>query len=141
MGLLMPFEPSLDLQKAIRIRLLANSDLMALVPADHVLDSNGRPELVPCINIGEGQTVYQRFHSTTYATLHVWVQEPGLTVAKAIVGAIVPALRVDAQITGVLTLDNFICHDLAVTQTRFMRDPHGSYSHGVVTLAAIMKAK
>jgi len=137
----MASEPSLDLQKAIRARLLASAELMALVPADNVLDVTGRPERVPCVNIGEGQTVYQRFYSTSYSTLHVWVQEPGLTGAKAIVGAIVPALRIDAQIAGVLTLDNFICHDLAVTQTRFMRDPHGSYSHGVVTLAAIMKAK
>ncbi len=114
---------------------------MALVPADHVLDSNGRPERMPGVNIGEGNTVYQRFYSTTYSTLHVWVQESGLTGAKAIVGAIVPALRIDAQITGVLALDDFICHDLSVTQTRFMRDPHGSYSHGIVTVAAVMKAK
>ena len=137
----MALEPSLDLQKAIRARLLASGDLMALVPADNVLDVTGRPERVPCVNIGEGQTVYRRFDSTTYATLHVWVQEPGLITAKAIVGAIVPALRIDAQITGVLALDDFICHDLAVTQTRYMRDPHGSYSHGVVTVAGIMKAK
>lgn len=137
----MAFEPSLDLQKAIRARLLASGDLMALVPADHVMDSNGRPERMPGVNIGEGQTVYRRFDSTTYATLHVWMQELGLTGSKAIVGAIVPALTVDAQIDGVLRLENFVCHDLRVTQTRFMRDPHGSYSHGVVTVAGIMKAK
>lgn len=137
----MPLEPSLELQKVIRARLLASGDLMALVPADNVLDSNGRPERMPVVNIGEGQTVYQRFYSTTYATLHIWMQEPGLTGAKAIVSAIVPALTADAQIDGVLRLENFICHDLRVTQTRFMRDPHGSYSHGVVTVAGIMKAR
>lgn len=136
----MALEPSLDLQKAIRTRLLASADFIALVPADNILDTNGRPERMPGVNIGEGQTVYQRFYSTTYATLHVWMQEPGLTGAKAIVGAIVPALTVDAQIDGVLRLESFICHDLRVTQTRFMRDPHGSYSHGVVTVAGIMKA-
>ena len=113
---------------------------MALVPADNVLDATGRPERMPCVNIGEGQSVYRRFDSTTYATLHVWFQEPGLTQAKAAVSAIVQALRVDAQISGVLVLDNFVCHDLMVTQTRFLRDPHGSYSHGIVTLAGIMKA-
>lgn len=134
------FEPSLDLQKGIRARLLASADLMALVPAANVLDSTGRPEVVPMVGIGEGQTVYKRFNSTTYATLHVWVQEPGLTTTKQIASAIVAALTVDAQIAGVLILDNFVCHDLRVTQTRFMRDPHGSYSHGVVTVAGIMKA-
>jgi hypothetical protein len=135
------YEPSLDLQKAIRARLLASADLMALVPADNILDATGRPERNPCVNIGEGQTVYRRFDSTTYATLHVWVQEPGLIGAKAIASAIIPALRVDAQIDGVLALDNFVCHDLEVTETRFLRDPHGSYSHGVLTVAGIMKAK
>src|SRR5665647_2865321 len=126
------FEPSLDLQKGIRARLLASADLMALVPADNVLDSTGRPELMPAVGIGEGQTIFKRFYSTTHATLHVWMQEPGLTGSKAIASAIVAALTIDAQINGVLRLDNFICLDLRVTQTRFMRDVHGSYSHGVV---------
>jgi hypothetical protein len=135
------FEPSLDIQKAIRARLLASADLMALVPGDHILDVTGRPELVPAVQIGEGQTVYGRFSSTTHATLHVWVQEPGLIGAKAIAGAIVGALRVDAQIEGVLTLESFIVHDLRVEQTQFIRDPHGSFSHGVVSVAAIVKAR
>jgi hypothetical protein len=114
---------------------------MALVPADNVIDTTGRPERMPSVNIGEGQTVYGRFHSTTYATLHVWKQEAGLTGSKAIAGAIVAALHIDAQIEGVLILENFVCHDLQVTQTRFLRDPHGSFSHGVVSVAGIMKAK
>ena len=135
------FEPSLDLQKAIRARLLASAELMALVPPDHVLDVTGRPERIPEVQIGDGQTVYSRFMSTTYAALHIWFQEPGLVNAKAAAGAIIDALRVDAQISGVLTLDNFICHDLAVTQTRFLRDPHGPYSHGIVSVAGIMRAK
>jgi hypothetical protein len=134
------FEPSLDLQKGILARLLASADLMALVPAGSIIDSTGRPELMPCVGIGEGQTVYRRFDSTTHATLHVWVQEPGLTTSKQIASAIVAALTVDAQIEGVLMLDNFVCLDLRVTQTRFIRDSHGSYSHGVVTVAGIMKA-
>lgn len=135
------FEPSLDLQKAIRARLLASEELLALIPPDHILDATGRPERIPCVNIGEGQTVFGRFTSTTYAQLHIWFKEPGLVNAKAAAGLIVDALRVDAQISGVLTLDNFICHDLAVTQTRFIPDPHGPYSHGIVSVVGIMKAK
>jgi hypothetical protein len=134
------FEPSLDLQKAIRARLLASAELMSLVPPDNIMDANGRPELMPCVNIGEGQTIYRRFDSTSYATLHVWFQEPGLVNAKTATNAIADALTVDAQIEGVLTLDNFVCLDLRPTQTRFMRDPHGSYSHAVITVAGIMKA-
>lgn len=134
------FEPSFDLQKAIRTRLIASAELMALVDPDAIVDATGRPERMPCVQIGEGQTIYRRFDSTTNATLHVWFQEPGLIQCKQAVSAIVEASRVDAQISGALLLENFTCHDLMVTQTRFMRDPHGSYSHGVVTVAAIMKA-
>jgi hypothetical protein len=136
----MPFDPALALQKAIYARLIASVELTALVPPNNSLDATGRPEVMPCVNIGEGQTVFRCFNSTAYATLHVWFQEPGLVSAKAAVSAIAEALRVDAQIDGVLHLDGFTCHDLAIVQTRFMRDPHGSYSHGIVTVAGIMKA-
>lgn len=133
-------DPSYDLQKAIRARLIASQELTALVDPDAIIDANGRPERIPCVQIGEGQTIFRRWDSTTHAALHVWFQEPGLARCKQAVGAIVEALRVDAQVSGALALDHFTCHDLMVTQTRFMRDPHGSYSHGVVTVAGIMKA-
>ncbi len=136
------FEPSQELGNAIRERLSASAAFMALVPDPLSLrDSNGKPELPLIVNIGEGQTVYRRFNSTVYTTLHIWKQEPGLAGSKAIASAIGAAVLVDAQIDGVLTLENFVCHDLRVTQTQFLRDPHGSYSHGVVTVAGIMKAK
>ncbi|TAI63455.1 DUF3168 domain-containing protein [Bradyrhizobium sp. Leo170] len=134
-------DPSLELQKAIRSRLIASAELMALVPPDNVLDATGRPERMPCVLIGEGQSVLRRFDATSYATLHVWFQEPGLVQCKQAASAIVEALRVDAQISGVLHLDGWTCHDLAITQTRFMRDPHGSYSHGIVSVAGIMTAR
>ena len=38
-----------------------------------------------------------------------------------------------------MTLDDFDCHDLAVTNLQYMRDPHASYSHCIVTLAGFMK--
>lgn len=133
-------DPSLVLQAAIRQRLIASGDVLALIPETNVIDSNGRPEMMPCILIGEGQSVLRRFNATCYSTLHVWVQEPGLVKAKDIGGAIVAALTVDAQIDGPLHLDGFICHELAVTNTQFIRDPHGPYSHGIVTVAGIMQA-
>jgi hypothetical protein len=133
-------EPSLALQSAILARLRSSAALTALIPADNIMDSNGRPERIPGVNIGEGQTVFRRFDSTTYADIHVWFIEPGLASAKTAASAIVDALLVDAQITGVLNLDSFTCHDLRVTQTRYLRDPHGGYSHAVVSVAGIMKA-
>lgn len=134
------FDPSLDLQKAIRSRLLASADLMALIPADNVMDVTGRPERMPAAIIGEGQTVYRRFDATVHTTLHVWFQEPGLAQSKTAAGAIVLALRVDAQRDGALALDHFTCHDMRVADTRYLRDPHGSFSHAVINVAAIVKA-
>lgn len=114
---------------------------MALIPADNVLDVTGRPERMPALIIGEGQTVYRRFDATVHTTLHLWFQELGLVQSKAATGAIVPALRNDAQRDGALALDNFTCHDMRVTDTRHLRDPHGSFSHAVVNVAAIVKAR
>lgn len=134
-------DPQLVLQSMIRQRLIASGDVTALVLAANIVDSNGRPEIMPAVLIGEGQTVFRRFDSTAYATLHIWAQEPGLIRAKEIGSAIVGALTFDAQIEhGVLALDGFACFDLAPTNIQYMRDPHGSYSHGIVTVAAAMKA-
>ncbi|WP_035687546.1 DUF3168 domain-containing protein [Bradyrhizobium sp. Cp5.3] len=134
-------DPSLSLQKAIRERLIASPELLALVQADHVVDANGRPEIMPAVYIGEGQSILRRWDATTYATLHVWFQEPGLVQCKEAVSAIVAALRIDAQADGVLPIDGFTVRDMQVTQTRYLRDPHGSYSHGIVSVAAIVKAR
>ncbi|GAB9248270.1 DUF3168 domain-containing protein [Bradyrhizobium diazoefficiens] len=132
-------DPSWALQVAIRQRLTASDELLALVPPENIRDATGRPEVMPAVFLGEGQAVLRRWDSTAHATLHVWLQEPGLEQCKRAVSAIVAALRVDAQVDGVLHLDGFTCHDLSVTLTRFMRDPHGSFSHGVVNVASIMK--
>ncbi len=135
----MTFDPSLSLQQAIYSRLIASAELTALVPVDNIADTTSRPEVMPCVLIGEGQTVYRRFNSVAYSTIHVWVQEPGLVTCKAAVSAIAEALRVDAQINGVLRLDGFTCHDLSIEQTRFLRDPHGSLSHGIITVAGVLQ--
>jgi hypothetical protein len=133
-------DPSLALQKTIRQRLIASADVLALVPADNILDTNGRPERTPCILIGEGQTVFRRWNSTSYGTLHIWVAEAGLVTAKEIGSAVIGALTFAAEIERtVLHLDGFDCLDLAVTNIQFLRDPYGPYSHGIVTVAGIMK--
>ncbi|SFK04673.1 DUF3168 domain-containing protein [Bradyrhizobium sp. Gha] len=133
-------DPSLALQKAIRSRLIASPELLALVQADHVMDANGRPEIMPAVYIGEGQSIFRRFDATSHATLHVWFQEPGLVQCKEAVSAIVAALRIDAQADGVLPIDGFVVYDMQATQTRYLRDPNGSFSHGIVSVAAIVKA-
>jgi hypothetical protein len=136
MGILMAIEPSLALQAAVGARLTASAGVIALVPAEGIFDRSGRPELERCIIIGEGQAVYDDFHGTAYATLHVWVKEAGLTTSKEIAGACRDALKDRPW-----SLAGYVTHDLRVTNTRFMRDPQGEYSHGVVTVRAIVQER
>lgn len=131
-------EPSLALQKAIRARLIASSGVTAIVPANAIIDRSGAPELERSIMIGDGQTVfadrYRTFHSSAYADLHIWVKEPGLVTAKHIGGAIIDA--VDSQR---FSIDGMFVSGMVVTGSRYMRDPHGEYSHGIVSIRAYVK--
>lgn len=131
-------EPSLALQATIRARLSADASVTDLVPADAILDRNTRPERFPCIIIGEGQTIpgddYSRFHETVYADLHIWTEGAGLTEVKAIAGAIRAALRPSPW-----AVQDHRCHALVVANARYMRDPAGALSHGVVSVEAILQ--
>jgi hypothetical protein len=130
-------EPSLDLQKAIRARLVASSAVTSLVPASAIVDRNWRPEVFPCILIGEGQTLapegLSRNRYQVYADVHLWQTENGLTGVKMIAQAVRDALA-----DGALTLDTHRVADLFVHGTRFMRDQDGLHSHGVMMLSATL---
>jgi len=128
-------EPSLDLQKALRARLVASSAVTSLVPATAILDRNARPAPDPSIIIGEGQTLpddgIARNRHEVFADLHVWKTEAGLSGCKLIVGAIRDALA-----DGFWTFDHFHVVDMMIAGTRFLRDPDGQHSHGVMTIRA-----
>ena len=132
----MAYEPSLALQQAVGARLAASAAVTVLVPAEGIFDRSGRPELDRCIIIGEGQSVYEDFYGTAYATLHVWVKEAGLATSKEIAGACRDALKDRPW-----ALAGYFTHDLRVTNTHFMRDSQGEYSHGVVTVRAIKQER
>ncbi len=128
-------EPSLALQAAIRVRLVASSALVALVPAASILDRNSRPETFPCILIGESQTIpdegLARTRHQIFADLHIWQKEAGVAGAKQIAGAVREALA-DTR----WTIPGLHVADLYVSSSRFIRDPDGIHSHGVITLQA-----
>ena len=132
----MAIEPSLALQAAVGARLAASAAFTTLVPAEGIFDRSGRPELERCIIIGEGQCVYDDFYGTAYATLHIWVKEAGLATSKEIAGACREALKDRPW-----ALAGYFTHDLRVTNTHFMRDPQGEYSHGVVAVRAIVQER
>lgn len=128
-------EPSLALQAAIRGRIVAASAVTALVPATSVKDANGAPSVFPCVLIGEAQTVpddgISRNRHEVIFDLHVWQKEAGLVGAKQIAGAIRGALA-DSR----WSVPGLHVADLHVLSSRFMRDPSGLHSHGVLTLQA-----
>lgn len=130
-------EPSLDLQKAIRGRLVATTAVTALVAPASILDRNARPAPFPSIIIGEAQTItgegLDRRRSDVFADIHVWTTEPGLAQAKAIVGAIRIALA-----DGPWTLDAHHVADLHIADTRFLRDPDGLHAHAVIGVRALL---
>lgn len=131
-------EPTFALQTTIRARLVADPAVTALVPAGSIFDRNRRPEVFPCVVIGDGQAVYadnvNAYADRAYADLHVWTQEDSFTACKSTVGAIR-----DTLLTGPWVVDGFTCTSLRVTGARFMRDPDGEHSHAVVTVEAILQ--
>jgi hypothetical protein len=128
-------DPSLDLQKGIRQRLIASSAVTALVPAANILDKNGPPEVFPCIIIGDGQTLpgdgVARNDYVTHADLHIWQKETSLVGVKQVAGAIRQVLS-----DRFYDLDDHRVGDLYIESSRFIRDPDGLHSHGIVTLCA-----
>lgn len=136
----MAADPSFELQIAVR-KLLVESDLVtAIVPAVSVLDATKRPELLPRINIGVGQTVFDRFFCRCYADLHLWVREEGSEIVARLIDAAIDAVSLDPQMDGVLRLPNFVCHEISVESARRLPDPDDEISHAVISLAAILKA-
>ena len=128
----------LEVQKAIRARLVSTWEVLALVPAENVLDTNQRPNPVPSIILGDSQamdegTSLRRAHTRVYHMLHVWTREPSLETSKQICGEIRTALH-----SGRLSFPaGLACADVLVSSMRFLRDPDGEHAHGVVVVEVL----
>lgn len=133
-------EPSLALQTAIRTRLVASADLLALVPADCILSRSSRPEAMPCILIADGNVLfadnYDDFYDTVTTEIHVWAREEGAKLAKTIVGAIRETLPVPPF---AWIIPGFTAPSVKVTGARYIRDPDNLHSHAIVSVDAIMR--
>jgi hypothetical protein len=133
-------DAALAVQKAIRERLAASGAVTALVPAASILDRNQRPAPDPSIILGEDQVVdpgssIDRSVVRVHSTIHVWKTEEGLTGAKAIAGAIWKAIRSSRlELAG-----DLVCGDCRVRDTRFLRDPDGVTSHGIVSVETVVR--
>ncbi len=127
-------------QTALRARLIATPEVTVLVPAEKILDRNGRTRDNPSIILGEDQVIdegqtLKRDRLRIYSTLHLWKKEEGLTGVKAISWAIRTAIRPARLNLG----DNFHCVDCLVSDHRFLRDPDGETAHGIVTVETLVE--
>lgn len=133
-------DPALAVQKAIRARLTGAAAVIALVPAASILDRNARPAPDPSIILGEDQVVdpgisIDRSVVRVHSTIHIWKTEPSLAGVKEIAGVIWRAIRAYR-----LTLDAGLeCADCRINDTRFLRDPDGETSHGIVTVETLVR--
>jgi hypothetical protein len=125
-------EASLAAQKLLRTLFIARSELTALVPATSIFDRNDRPEIFPCIVMGEGQFTADDAGCVeagdVYMTLHVWTEENGFAACKSIVGEMRRAVRNQSDVVDGFALDAFFQDAI------YLRDPDGEHSHGVVTI-------
>jgi len=126
----------LEVQKAIRARLTTSA--VGVAPAQ-IIDSNQRPSTLPAIMLGDSQaldegTSLRRAHTRVYHTLHVWKKEPSLEGVKTIAGAIRSAIH-SARLT---LAPGLHCADALVSSMRFLRDPDGEHSHGVVVVEVLV---
>ena len=130
-------DPTLAVQKALRARFIATAAVTALVPAASILDRNQRPAPDPSIILGEDQVVddgvtIMRDYVRVYSTIHIWKKENSLVGVKAISGAIRRAIGRVRMLD--LADPDFTCTDCRLDGARFMRDPDGVTSHGVITI-------
>ena len=135
-----PLDPATAVQKAIRARLIGAPAMTSLVPVRSILDTNQRPAPTPSIILGEDQVVdpgssIDRSVVRVHSTIHVWRKETSLEGVKAIAGTIWKALKAPRLELAA----GFECGDCRVSDTRFMRDPDGEHSHGVVTVETLVR--
>ena len=130
--------PDLSLQKALLARLRGDAGVLALVALDAMRDGQALPQIFPSILLGEGQwlreglTVSSR-HRRIYSTLHVWTKS--MPDARAIADAVVSAIdAVPLEIEGGHEAVSIVIRDC-----RFLRDPDGATSHGVITVDSLIE--
>ena len=128
-------DPSLGLQIAIRSRLISDSAVTDIVPAQSIFDGTTRPANFPCVIIGDGQTVREtvsinRDYVRVFADLHVWTKGTGLEAVKTLSGAVWQAMRRPLAIDGLVSFH--------VQGTRYLRDP-GDYGHSIITCDALIR--
>ena len=138
-------DPSLAVQRAIRARLIGVAAVTALVPAANIVDRHQLPVLDPSIVLGEDQVVDNDVNSLkrhllrVYSTLHIWKREPSLAGVKLIGGEVRGAL--ESTYAAAIADPDWASVLWRVQSVRYLRDPDGETSHGVMTIDSLIAKK
>lgn len=126
------------LHNALRGQLIDTAGVTDLVPATAILDRHTLPAPDPSIIIGDHQAQplgdVARTKQLITSTLHLWKREPSLAGVRAIAGVV----RTAVQGNALALAAGYHCGDCRVTDMRFLRDPDGETSHGVVTIESLV---
>ena len=133
--------PALAIQRSIRARLIADPAVTNLVAPDRIVSSSGLPEgPFPCILFDGGQEValgeVTRRHFETYTDLHIWCDEPGTAMVREIGGALFGCL-----VEELTPVPGIVLHDARFSGAKYLRDPGGRLSHGILTLKCIVETQ
>lgn len=119
------------LQGAIVTRLKADSGVGALV-GDKIYDRPPSSPAFPYVTIRVPQVIDEEntcsLDETVVVELHAWSRAPGFVECRRICGAIKTALR-----TSLITVSGFDASVQHQESTRYLDDPDGLTSHGIVT--------
>jgi hypothetical protein len=133
-------EPSIALKTAIREKLIADTNVTALVNANSIRTGSSQPDKMPSIIMGHSQTINlgrsgDQYLTRVYVDIHIWAIEDGAEKAQAIGAAVVNALW-DAPIPVEADID-------AYTRPSFQwisdPQPEQSYTHGVASIEAVVR--
>lgn len=131
-------DPSGDIQAAITALLLADTELTALV-VDRVYDKIPNVPAFPYITIGEAQMLPELGECTdaaeTRVTIHTWTRFKAFGSDKRL-GKIIIQLLHDGE----LTISNGNVQSMLLESARYLRDPDGLTSHGVLTFSLLTDA-
>jgi Protein of unknown function (DUF3168) len=131
--------PSLAFHRALRDRFVLDAGVTARVHPDRIVALSGLPEKpFPRVLIDGGQEIpigeVARRYYEVFIDCHVWSADLSTIEAREIGSALVAAVN-----RGLGHPAGAHIHDSRLQSARYLRDPGGNLSHGIVTFKGIVE--
>lgn len=135
-------DTSLAMQAAV-IAALKNAAAVETIVGERIYDRVPDNAALPYVNYGDDQVLQDDIDAgdclqegfEVFVTLHAWSNKVGQVEAKNLGGAIRAALH-----NAALTVSDHRLITFEHDSTRYLRDPDGLTSHGVLTFRALLDA-